>query len=123
MQCGLFLLVVLVLVQPVGGYLQRVFAGQRTFLDPVLRPIERGIYRLAGVDAERQMDGKQYAIAFVLFGLLGTLMLYAILRLQAVLTTVNGHFLMTSINPDLAFNTAASFTQPQRGRPTQARAR
>src|SRR5260370_33127892 len=83
-QYGAFLLVVLVLVKPVGGYLQRVFAGQRTFLDPLLRPIERGIYRLAGIDPERPLDGKQYAIAFLLFGLLGTLLLYAILRLQAV---------------------------------------
>src|SRR5258708_26433776 len=83
-QYGAFLLVVLVLVKPVGGYLQRVFAGQRTFLDPLLRPFERGIYRLAGIDPARQMGGKQYAIPLVLFRLLGPLLLYAILRPQAV---------------------------------------
>src|SRR5260221_597433 len=109
-QYGAFLLVVLVLVKPVGGYLQRVFAGQRTLLDPVLRPIERGIYRLAGIDSARQMDGKQYAIAFVLFGLLGTLLLYAILRLQAVVPAANSTHLTTPLTPDLAFNTAVSFT-------------
>jgi K+-transporting ATPase ATPase A chain len=105
-----FLLVVLALVRPVGRYLERVFAGQRTLLDPVLRPVERGIYRLAGIDPERQMDGKQYAIAFVLFGLIGTLVLYAILRLQAVLPAPNASNLTTPITPDLAFNTAVSFT-------------
>ena len=109
-QYGVFLLVVLVLVKPVGGYLQRVFAGQRTFLDPLLRPFERGIYRLAGIDSARQMDGKQYAIAFVLFGLLGTLLLYAILRLQAVVPAANSAHLTTPLTPDLAFNTAVSFT-------------
>ncbi len=105
-----FLLVVLALVKPLGGYLERVFAGQRTLLDPVLRPVERGIYWLSGIDPERQMDGKQYAITFVLFGLIGTLVLYAILRLQAVLPAVNGANLTTPITPDLAFNTAFSFT-------------
>jgi potassium-transporting ATPase potassium-binding subunit len=109
-QYGLFLLVVTALVKPVGGYLQRVFSGQWTPLDPVLRPIERGIYRLARIDAERQMDGLQYALAFVLFGLIGTLLLYAILRLQAIVPAVNGAYLTTPLTPDLAFNTAVSFT-------------
>lgn len=109
-QYGLFLLVVTALVKPVGGYLQRVFSGQWTPLDPVLRPIERGIYRLARIDAERQMDGLQYAVAFVLFGLIGTLLLYAILRLQVIVPAVNGAYLTTPLTPDLAFNTAVSFT-------------
>src|SRR5260221_2470079 len=56
------------------------------------------------------MDGKQYAIAFVLFGLLGTLLLYAILRLQAVVPAANSTHLTTPLTPDLAFNTAVSFT-------------
>jgi K+-transporting ATPase ATPase A chain len=110
LQYVLFLLVVLALTKPVGGYLQRVFAGQRTFLDPALRPVERAIYRLAGIDAERPMDGKRYAISFVLFGLIGTLVLFAILRLQALLPAANGHDLTAPITPDLAFNTAVSFT-------------
>src|SRR5258708_25406676 len=80
-----FLLIVLVLVKPVGGYLARVFAGERTWLDPALRPVERFIYALCGIDAEQEMIGKEYAIAFGLFSLAGTLPLVAILRLQAFL--------------------------------------
>jgi K+-transporting ATPase ATPase A chain len=109
-QYGLFLGVVLALVRPVGIYLERVFAGERTLLDPVLCPVERAIYRLAGIAAERQMSGKQYALAFVLFGLVGTIALYLILRLQAVLPAVNHAYLTTPLTPDLAFNTAVSFT-------------
>ena len=84
-QYAFFLLIVLVLVKPVGGYLTRVFAGQKTWLDPALRPVERFIYALCGVDAEREMNGKEYALAFLFFSLAGTLLLYAILRLQQFL--------------------------------------
>ncbi len=66
-QDACFLLIVLVLVKPVGGYLARVFASERTILDPVLRPVERCIYALCGIDAQQEMNGKQYALAFVLF--------------------------------------------------------
>lgn len=84
-QYALFLLIVAVLVKPVGGYLSRVFGGEKTFLDPVLRPVERSIYKLARVDPEQEMDWKRYAIAFVCSGLAGTLLLYVILRLQYLL--------------------------------------
>jgi potassium-transporting ATPase potassium-binding subunit len=104
-----FLLIVLVLVKPLGGYLARVFAGERTLLDPLLRPLERGIYRLAGIDAQQEMTGKQYAIAFVLFSLAGTLLLYAILRLQAFLPFYDPAHLITPLTPDLSINTAISF--------------
>ena len=67
-----FLLIVLVLVKPLGGYLARVFAGERTFLDPALCPVERFIYALCGIDAQQEMNSKQYALAFVLFSLVGT---------------------------------------------------
>ena len=110
-QYVVFLGVVLLLVKPVGGYLFRVFSGQKTFLDPVCRPIERLIYRLSGIDAEQEMDAKQYAIAFVLFGLVGTILLYLILRLQMALPgVVNRPYLTTPMTPDLAFNTAVSFS-------------
>jgi len=66
-QDACFLLIVLVLVKPVGGYLARVFASERTILDPVLRPVERCIYALCGIDAQQEMNGKQYTLAFVLF--------------------------------------------------------
>ena len=81
-QYALFLLIVILCVRPVGLYLFRVFDGQRTFLDPALRPIERFIYRLAGVDPLSEMDWKAYAIAFVAFGLLGTALLFTILMVQ-----------------------------------------
>jgi K+-transporting ATPase ATPase A chain len=107
---GLFLALVALLVKPLGGYMARVFAGERTFLDPVLRPIERRIYRVGGIDATREMGFTQYARSFVLFGLVGTLLLYALLRLQAVIPSPNGAYLTTPMTPDLALNTAISFT-------------
>ncbi len=105
-----FLLIILVLVKPIGGYLTRVFAGERTLFDPVLRPVERGIYALCGIDAQQEMNGKQYALAFVLFSLAGTLLLYAILRLQAFLPFYDTVHLITPLTPDLAMNTAVSFS-------------
>lgn len=88
LQYALFLLVVAVLVKPVGGYLARVFNREKTFLDPILRPLERLIYKLARVDPEQEMDWKRYAISFVYFSLVGTLLLYGILRLQHLLPGV-----------------------------------
>jgi K+-transporting ATPase ATPase A chain len=109
LQYALFLGVVLALVQPVGRYLQRVFAGERTLLDPVLRPLERAIYRLGGVAPEREMDWRQYASAFLLFSLAGTLLLYGILRIQPLFHTFDPAFRPGPVPPDLAMNTAVSF--------------
>src|SRR5215469_10753960 len=110
-QYALFLGIVILLVKPIGGYLQRVFSGEKTFLDPVARPVERLIYRLAGIDAEQEMNGRQYAIAFVIFGLAGTLLLYLILRTQSLLPGVaNRAHLTTPMTSDLAFNTSISFS-------------
>ncbi len=108
-QYGAFLLIVALLVRPVGGYLARVFSGERTWLDPVLRPVERIIYRLAGVDAGVEMDWKHYAGCFVGFGLGGTLLLYAILRVQPLLHTFDPAYRPGPLVPDLAMNTAISF--------------
>ena len=105
-----FLLIVLVLVKPLGGYMVRVFAGEKTFLDPVLRPVERVIYALCSIDASQEMNGKQYALAFVIFSLAGTLLLYAILRLQQFLPFYDPVHLLTPLTPDLAMNTAVSFS-------------
>lgn len=107
---AVFLLIVLVLVKPVGGYLRRVFTGQKTWLDPALQPVERFIYRVCGVDAGREMSGKEYALSFVLFSLAGTLLLYVILRLQQFLPFYDVAHLTTPLTPDLAMNTAISFS-------------
>jgi K+-transporting ATPase ATPase A chain len=108
-QYGAFLLIVGLLVRPVGGYLARVFSGERTWLDPVLRPLERIIYRLAGVDAGTEMDWKHYAGCFVGFGLGGTLLLYAVLRVQPLLHMFDPAYRPGPLAPDLAMNTAISF--------------
>ncbi len=71
-------IVVVLLVKPLGGYMTRVFTGGKTFLDPVLVPIERFIYKVTGINASRQMSAKHYTIAFLLFSLVGTLLLYAL---------------------------------------------
>jgi potassium-transporting ATPase potassium-binding subunit len=105
----LFFLVALVLITPlVGAYMTRVFTRQRTFLDPVVRPVERLIYRLTGVDEQREMRWTEYAGALLLFSIVSMLVLYAMQRLQAYLPfNPQG---LAGVPPDLAFNTAVSFT-------------
>ncbi|MBC7911879.1 MAG: potassium-transporting ATPase subunit KdpA [Pyrinomonadaceae bacterium] len=112
LQYGLFLLVVIALVKPIGGYMARVFEREKTFLDFLLRPLERLIYKLTGVDAEQEMNWKQYATAFVVFSFTGMVLLYLLLRLQYVLPYFNltSSFLTTPLTPDLAMNTAISFS-------------
>jgi K+-transporting ATPase ATPase A chain len=109
LQYALFLGLVLVLVRPVGWYLQRVFGGERTILDPILRPLERAIYRLGGVDPQGEMDWRQYTTAFLLFSFAGTLLLYGILRIQPLFHTFDPVFRPDPVPPDLAMNTAVSF--------------
>jgi len=107
---ALFLLVVLALVRPTGAYLMRVFGGHRTVLDPALVPVERLIYRVARVDARREMDWREYALAFVLFGVAGTALLFVILVAQPLYPWNNHASLTTPMTPDLALNTAVSFS-------------
>jgi K+-transporting ATPase ATPase A chain len=108
-QYGFFLLVVLVLVKPLGGYMAHVFSGERTGLDFLLRPIERLIYRLTWVDATKEMNWKEYAIAFIVFNFVGTVMVYLLLRLQPHLPWYDAAHMTTPVTPDLAMNTAISF--------------
>lgn len=108
-QYVIFLLVVTALVRPVGSYLGQVFTNQRTWLDPVLRPVEGAFYRAAGVNPRQDMDWKEYTFSFVRFSLFGALVLYAILRLQGFLPWSNEKYLTTPLTPDLAMNTAVSF--------------
>ena len=106
-QIALFCAVVLALVRPLGGYMARVFSGERTLLSPVLEPVERGLYRLAGIDRTHEQHWLAYATAMLVFHAAGFVLLYALLRLQAVLPlNPDGQ---GAVAPDLAFNTAASF--------------
>jgi K+-transporting ATPase ATPase A chain len=107
-QFAIYSLILLATVKPVGLYLARVFEGQRTLLDPVLRPFERFIYRLCGVNADREMNWREYAFAMLGFSAVSMLITYAIERLQAVLPWNPQH--LAAVGPDLAWNTAASFT-------------
>ena len=75
-QAGLFVIIVALLVKPVGAYLERVFERRQTFLDAVLLPIERRIYRLVGADCLREMDWKRYSLAFGTFVLVNIVLLY-----------------------------------------------
>ena len=106
---GVFLLVVVVLVKPVGTYLERVFERQRTLLDPLLAPMERLIYRLIRVQPDQEMDWKHYALAFGIFSFVNVIALYFLLRWQASLPWFFPAVMTTPMTPDLAANTAVSF--------------
>ena len=106
-QILLYCAILVALIRPLGGYLTRVFAGERTLLSPLLAPVERGLYRLAGVNPKVEQHWLTYAIAMLLFNLAGLILLYALQRLQGVLPLNPEN--MAAVAPDLAFNTAASF--------------
>jgi potassium-transporting ATPase potassium-binding subunit len=105
-----FLVCITLLVTPLGGYMARVFQGERTLPDRLLRPIETCIYRVLGVDPGHDMAASEYTVAFLLFSLAGTLLLYGLLRLQPLLPWHDAAFLQTPMTQDLAFNTAISFS-------------
>ena len=108
LQFALFCLILLASVRPVGTYLARVLEGERTWLDPLLRPIERLIYKLSGVNADEEMNWRQYAFAMLGFSAVTLLATYAIERLQMHLPyNPQG---LANVSPDLAWNTAVSFT-------------
>jgi K+-transporting ATPase ATPase A chain len=107
LQPVVYLLVLLLLVKPLGAYMARVYQNEHTFLNPLLRPVERLIYRAAGVWQDAEMDWKTYAVAMLAFNLLGLLVVYALQRLQGFLP-LNPQG-MDPVPPDLAFNPAASF--------------
>ncbi|MBX3521026.1 MAG: potassium-transporting ATPase subunit KdpA [Xanthobacteraceae bacterium] len=107
LQIGILFALVLVCVKPLGGYMARVFQGERTPLTIVLGPIERGFYRLAGVDPAKEQGWFAYTVAMIVFNAAGFLLLYLILRLQGFFPLNPQGF--SAVAPDLAFNTAISF--------------
>ncbi|MCB4768232.1 potassium-transporting ATPase subunit KdpA [Ancylobacter sp. Lp-2] len=106
-QIAVLFLLVLVTVKPLGLYMARVFSGERTFLSPVLSPVERGFYRLSGIDENREQGWLAYTLAMLAFSVIGFVSLYAIMRFQDVLPLNPQGF--PAVPPDLAFNTAVSF--------------
>ena len=108
LQIAVFLAAVLAATLPLGRFMTRVFNRETTWLDPVLRPIERLIYRVTGADETREMRWTEYAAAMLLFSMVSMLVLYLIQRVQQWLPwNPQG---LVAVAPDLAFNTAASFT-------------
>lgn len=107
LQIGLFVAIVGLLTRPLGGYLARVYAGERTLLRPLIGPVEAALYRLAGVQPEGEQTWYQYAGSFLVFHALGIVSLYSLLRLQSAFPLNSQN--MTAVAPDLALNTAVSF--------------
>ncbi len=106
-QLLLYLTVLLALVRPLGAFMARVYGGEPTFLHPVVAPVERILYRAAGVDPNAEMSWKMYAMALLVFSFLGLLIVYILQRLQGILPLNPQGF--AAVSPDSAFNTAASF--------------
>jgi potassium-transporting ATPase potassium-binding subunit len=106
-QIILYCAIVAALAKPLGWYMTRVFNGERTFLSPILRPVEAGIYWLGGVDERREQHWLTYTVAMLLFHVGGFLIIYALMRLQAVLPFNPAE--QSAVAQDLSFNTAISF--------------
>ncbi|MBR1150988.1 potassium-transporting ATPase subunit KdpA [Bradyrhizobium sp. JYMT SZCCT0428] len=106
-QIFLYCAIVVALVKPLGWYMTRVFNGESTFLSPVLRPVEAGLYWIGGVDEKREQHWLTYAVAMLLFHVGGFLIIYGLMRLQALLPFNPQD--QSAVAPDLSFNTAISF--------------
>src|SRR5437762_9357822 len=107
-QIGLYLFVIFLVTKPIGTFMARAFNHEKTFLDPILRPIEKLVYRLTGVDEKHDMRWTEYAIAMLLFSGVSMALLYLIERTQKWLPLNPQKF--ANVQPALAFGTAASFT-------------
>jgi K+-transporting ATPase ATPase A chain len=107
-QIAIFCAIVVALVKPLGGYMTRVFNGERTLLSPMLHPVERGLYTLSGVDGRQEQHWLTYAVAMLLFNVAGFVLLFALQRLQGMLPFNPMGF--GAVTPDSSFNTAVSFT-------------
>jgi len=107
LQVAIYVALLVAFVKPLGLFMANVYEGKRTFLSPVLAPVERLIYRVAGVDATRETGWKRYAVGVLLFNLIGIVFVYLLQRLQGVLPLNPAG--MAAVSPDSAFNTAVSF--------------
>jgi K+-transporting ATPase ATPase A chain len=108
LQIAIYIAIIAAITVPLGGYMARVFAGERTFLSPVLRPAEAMFYRLSGVDPGREQNWIVYTVGMLLFNLVAFLTLYVLMRVQGPLPFNPQGF--SGVAPDLALNTAISFT-------------
>src|SRR5260370_12118687 len=106
-QILLYCAIVAALVVPLGGDMTRVFNGERTFLSPLLRPVEAALYRIGGVDERREQHWITYTVSMLFFHIGGFLILYALMRLQAGLPFNPAE--QSAVAPDLSFNTAGRF--------------
>jgi potassium-transporting ATPase potassium-binding subunit len=107
LQLIVYMVVLIALAKPLGTFIAKVYQGERTFLNPVMQPVERFIYRLSGVKAGEEMNWKIYAIAMMLFNILGLLVVYLLQRLQGFLPLNPQGF--GAVTPDSSWNTAVSF--------------
>src|SRR5450759_143883 len=107
LQLIIYMVVLIALAKPLGSFMARVYQGERTFLDPILRPVEKLIYRLSGVDPDIEMNWKVYALAMLLFNVLGLLVVYVLQRVQGFLPLNPQGF--GAVSPDSSWNTAFSF--------------
>ena len=108
LEAAVFFLIVLALTKPLGSYMARVFQGERTWLTPVIAPIERLVYRICGIREDEEMSWYVYALSMLAFSLIGLAYLYVLLRTQKWLPFNPAH--VDNMGPDLAWNTAVSFT-------------
>jgi K+-transporting ATPase ATPase A chain len=116
LQIALFFVPILLAAKPLGGFLAKLFEGERTWMHPALRPLERLTYALCGVREDEEQSWAQYALSLLIFSILGLLLTYAIQRMQGWLPwnplrfgTAGAPKNATAMTPDLAFNTAVSF--------------
>ena len=107
LQIAFYFVVLTALVVPLGRFMARVFEGERTFLTPVLQPVEKALYWLGGVDEKREQHWITYTVAMLLFNAAGFLAVYGLMRLQAMLPLNPAD--QSAVSPDLSFNTAVSF--------------
>src|SRR6185312_7347792 len=113
-QLAIYVGLLLLITKPLGIYLTQVLdANGRTFMDPMIKPFERLLYRIFGVDPNQEQNWKQYSVAMLLFSLVSAVFSYGVLRLQGLLPWhgyIDALSNKSPLKPDLAFNTAISFT-------------